>query len=468
MLGLYCFRLCRAAVIACGLAVSAAGHAAQQVDVSEVRVAVKDQSQSVQRTALRTAMGQALVKMSGDPAILSLPSLKAALRDADSYLRSYRYQDTARGMTLIARFNEERLLSLLRDAALPVWGSRRPQSIVWMAVEDDDLQRRVIDDADTSPLTDALKFAAQARGVPVSFPLMDLTDSQAISLYEIWGRFSASLKEASLRYATDNIIGARLYHNHQTAVPDLPSQRALTDLITSMANASGEGTQPAFFGAGVDGAVIYVPEDTSSVLTESQPDPQQGDSMADTLQPEASTVLATAPAMTASREDGPRVANALLPFSVEEFEQLAERADKGAYALDWLLIVDGTQRSGSLYGDDPEQLIASLVGKYATYLASQYAIQPSDATQALTDVVISVANMTSLTAYARARDYLQSLSVVDKVSLVAQDGSVGSFSLSLIGSADDFMSIIRLEPRLTPVTDAFGQPLPGFNFYWNE
>ena len=67
-----------------------------------------------------------------------------------------------------------------------------------------------------------LKQTAKERGVPLSLPLMDLTDNVNISTYDVWGRFVEPLRKASTRYGVDNIIGARVYRNDASAIPDLP------------------------------------------------------------------------------------------------------------------------------------------------------------------------------------------------------------------------------------------------------
>ena len=386
---------------------------AEMVDTSEGRVAVSGQSQSVQQSARREALKQVFVKMSGNPSVLENSSVKDAIRQAQVYLRSYRFEDTESGLIYIASFDEQALSALLRDAALPMWGSRRPQTLLWLAVKDDNGARYMLDEAQRGPMVEALYESVQERGVPISLPLMDLQDNQAISIYDVWGRFAESLRSASSRYGVENAIGARLYRNTVSRMPPLPT---LQD-VEQPADADNE----------------------TSATANAGPSEQQNSQN-----------------------------NTTLPFTNEEFESLQARADAGEYALDWIFIGNQGPVAGSLFGDDPKTLMVKLVNSYASYLASQFAIVPSMSSQQGTRIDMSVANMDSLEKYAHATAYLTSLSVVEHVTLTKQEGSVATFTLSLIGSGQDLRNTVSLESRLRPVADAFGQPLQGFNYFWNE
>lgn len=395
------------------MGLSGLADAAKMVDISMGRVAVEGQSQSVQQSARREALKQVLIKMSGNPSVLENSTVKTAIREAQAYLRSYRFEDTGSGLFYIASFDEQALSGLLRNAALPMWGSRRPQTLLWLAVKDDSGSRYILDEAQQGPMVNALFDSAQERGVPISLPLMDLQDNQAIRIYDVWGRFAESLRSASSRYGVENAIGARLYRNTVSRMPPLPS---LQD-VEQAANSANEDEAAA---------------------TTQQP-PAQGS------------------------QNQPA-----LPFTSEEFESLQARADAGEYALDWIFVGNRGPVAGSLFGDDPQSLMVKLVNNYASYLASQFAIVPSMSSQQSTRIDMSVANMDSLEKYAHATAYLSSLSVVEHVTLTRQNGSVATFTLSLIGSGQDLRNTVSLESRLQPVADAFGRPLQGFNYYWNE
>ena len=63
---------------------------------------------------------------------------------------------------------------------------------------------------------------------------MDLTDNVNISTYDVWGRFVDPLRKASMRYSVDNIIGARVYRNDPSAIPELPEHEIPSGTVDSL------------------------------------------------------------------------------------------------------------------------------------------------------------------------------------------------------------------------------------------
>ena len=83
-------------------------------------------------------------------------------------------------------------------------------------------------------------------------------------------------------------------------------------------------------------------------------------------------------------------------------------------------------------------------------------------------ITVSIANVNSVTSYANATDYLNSLSVVDSAALIQQEGSVATYTITLLGSAQDLINTVRLENKLRPVTDVYGQVVESYTFYWGN
>lgn len=422
--------------------VSLSVSATVQIDTHVGQVQVENQSQSTQQQASREALEQVLVKMSGTTTVSENAGVSAAIRSPGQYLRSYRFDDKKGQLYYIAEFDQQALLSLLRREGLPVWGNRRPETIVWLAVEKDNGQRAIVEETQSSAVSNAIRETAQSRGIRVSMPLMDLTDNQAIAVYDIWGRFPQALTNASSRYGVDYIIGARLYKNTSAAIPDLPEPDA--EALLSEALSEGWRRQ----------------DETLQEQTETSVGAQEVEIL---------SLGATTNVQYQVAEPQPQVrADNIMPFSTDEFETMMAEQGEGEFALDWVFIRGNDVKSGSLYGDDKASLVQLLIDGYASYLADIFSIKPGQNTQNAEKVKISVANLDSLENYVMAQRYLASLSVVEHVSLSAQSGSVGTFELTLLGSAQDLVNTMSLENRLQPVRDAFGQPVQGYNFYWNE
>lgn len=413
-----------------------------QIETHVGQVQVEDQSQRTQQQASKDALKQVLVKMSGTTTATDNAGVRAAIRSPGQFLRSYRFDDRKGKLFFIAEFDQQALLNLLRREGLPVWGNRRPETIVWLAVEQDSGNRTIVEEAQSSEISNAISETAESRGIRVSLPLMDLTDNQAIAVYDIWGRFPQALSAASARYGVDYVIGARLYKNSNAAIPELPEpdkESLLSEALGTDWEQQEAGTNP-------------------------QNETLVGAQKVDTL----SVGAAANVQFQVSEPQREPLASSVMPFSTAEFEAMMAEQGEGDYALDWVFIRGNDVKTGSLYGDDPASLTRLLIDGYASYLADIFSIKPGQEAQQAERLKISVANLDSLENYVKAQRYLASLSVVEHVSLSAQSGSVGTFELSLLGSAQDLVNTMSLENRLQPVRDAFGQPVQGYNFYWNE
>ncbi len=191
--------------------VDSTARASVTVQANIAKVPVPDQSRQTQQRAEKRALEQALVKMSGRSDIVDLPSVRRWIANPQQFLRSYQYESDQNQQLFVAEFDYQVLLQRLHSEGLPVWGNRRPESLLWLAIEGERGQRYIVDEAQLSSITQKVRQRAVERGVPLSLPLMDLVDNDAITMYDVWGRFASSLTEASKRYGVDFVIGARIY-----------------------------------------------------------------------------------------------------------------------------------------------------------------------------------------------------------------------------------------------------------------
>lgn len=419
--------------------------ATQVIETNVAQIPVADQSQRSQDKAVKAAFERVMVKMSGKREVLDNPGVSAAMRTPQAYLRSYRYAYEGATIFYVAEFDKPKLNDLLQRESLPLWGERRPETILWLAIEDETGERSILDESAAHPLHEVLRNKAKQRGLPLSLPLMDLTDSATISIYDVWGRFIQPLTNASSRYSVDNVIGARLYENKADSVSAVPGEKAR---LAEDKAASG-ATQPS--NASHSKSMQFNRIDKEMENTFDQDGARDNG-------------VATNGEVLSGRTGGSNVA----PFTMDEFTQHAQRADNGAYALDWVFVGGGQITYGSIFADDPNQLSEKLVNAYANYLSSQYAIIPGQSDAERVTIDVSIANIDSITSYANATSYLNSLSVVERAALVKQQGSVATFSVTLLGTAQDLLNTVQLESRLRPVTDAYGQAVQSYTFYWSD
>ena len=426
------------------------GHveATQVIQTNIAAIAVDDQSQRSQDSALKSAFKQVMIKITGNKDALQNPGVKAALRTPQAYLRSYRF-DFQEGETLyVAEFDKIKLNELLQREGLPLWGERRPETLLWMATEDSESgERQLLDETTPSEMREHLSAKAKERGLPLSFPLMDLTDRTTISIYDVWGRFVQSLTQASHRYSVDNVIGARVYKNEPGTVSEVPGETARLEQLQLDATRGDS-------------------QDLATADLNDNPVAHESDYTAESAEQPYNTNAMSEAGDDDSVEGVTNVS--MPPFTMDEFTTYAQRAEQGDYALDWVFVGGGKVSYGSIFADDPATLASLLVDAYSNYLSAQYAIIPGASDAEKVTITVSIANVNSVTSYANATAYLNSLSVVDSAALIRQEGSVAIYTITLLGSAQDLINTVRLENKLRPVTDVYGQVVESYTFYWGN
>ncbi len=182
-------------------------------------------SQSVEERKRLTSQGLRMVlqRVSGHPATIEHEMIKTALLNPDRYLRQYGYDSLNESpdresptdlQWLRLQFDEIQIGKLLRKAQLPIWGSNRPQILLWLTI-DDESGRHTLGADNDSGLVKQIEREAQRRGLPVILPLMDLQDESALPVTEAWGLFRQTLETASARYQPEAILAGRLYRNDE-------------------------------------------------------------------------------------------------------------------------------------------------------------------------------------------------------------------------------------------------------------
>ncbi|MEC8227240.1 MAG: DUF2066 domain-containing protein, partial [Pseudomonadota bacterium] len=155
--------------------------ASSTININTGKVAVDDRNSRTQRAATREALSQLLVKLTGQGDISGYQALQAIRDDANRYLRAYRYTEENGQLYFVAEFDRKQLESVLIRERLPIWGDRRPDALLWLAVENELGERRIIDDGQINDYTFTARLQADIRGVPLTLPLMDLDDALRIN-----------------------------------------------------------------------------------------------------------------------------------------------------------------------------------------------------------------------------------------------------------------------------------------------
>ena len=179
----------------------------------QTTVPVSDESAPVRNKALKQALTQVLIKLTGDRNINSSSNVEPLLEKSERFVQQFRYrQVTTEGestLELQVNFDETALNEALRSYGITIWSNERPAILVWMAYEGTEGRQMVSFEAHPEYL-EMLDKRASARGLSLLFPLLDLEDTARISVSDVWGGFKEPILGASQRYDADVILTGKL------------------------------------------------------------------------------------------------------------------------------------------------------------------------------------------------------------------------------------------------------------------
>lgn len=171
-------------------------------------VPVQSQSANERNAALPQALGEVLVKVSGNSAVTTLPRVKDQLTEANQILRSYRYlanDDTKYPYLLMVSFDPNAVNQILTTNHQAIWGADRPSLLFWV-VENTNAQVAFVSSDDAPDIYTSLSQAASGRGLPIVYPLLDLTDLNDLSVDDVINTHDSAIINASQRYPHTGIV----------------------------------------------------------------------------------------------------------------------------------------------------------------------------------------------------------------------------------------------------------------------
>lgn len=179
-------------------------------------VSVASQTEADRNAAIPEAFIQVLQKLSGQREMPLSPALDAALDEANSIVRSYRYkkvdQTAADGtvteeLRLVAQFMQPQVDGIVQQIGLPRWRQERPGVQIWVVI-DDGFNRR-LKPVEFGYAWESIEDIAAIRGLPVSWPELDEEEVQLVDLRLVWGGFTDYLVERGAPGDGVAIIAAR-------------------------------------------------------------------------------------------------------------------------------------------------------------------------------------------------------------------------------------------------------------------
>jgi len=175
-------------------------------NMNTTAVNVVDRSSKALQHAFRKAYSQVLIKISGNPSVMTLPAIQNEATNVNQYIQSYSYQNNTAPaeppLTVQVTFDFKALSQLLQNAGQAVWRSDRPLTLVWVNVNNN-----VLATHSDAAMIDPIKQESQARGVPVILPAMDSEDQNFVASPEL---SADDMSTIAKRYQVRSILVGRV------------------------------------------------------------------------------------------------------------------------------------------------------------------------------------------------------------------------------------------------------------------
>lgn len=182
----------------------------------EIELIARSQLPEDRETAIKQALYGVLNRVLVADDISKIPAVQQVLNGAMHYVKQFQYsliaadRYSASDARLIrVEFDEDQLLEVMRNSNLGIWSEIRPETLVWLVVDEDG--NRQFFSPDSMPDVDnALALASKVKGVPLIFPLLDLEEQQRISVSEVLSADSRNLLAVSKRYDVPAVMAGHI------------------------------------------------------------------------------------------------------------------------------------------------------------------------------------------------------------------------------------------------------------------
>jgi hypothetical protein len=206
-----------AILLSAALAVCGNLWAAAVAGLYEASVEVEDRTANSVAAGYSRALEQVLIRVTGYRRIEPGDGAHELLGSARSFVQQYRFLDDGQ---LWVRFDEDAVNARLVERGERLWGSERPETLMWLALDNGRGERALLGAEDVGDMPDLLRERAARRGLPLLLPLNDTADMQTLTFSDVWAGFDDKISEASERYGADAVLvgRAQLQQNRQWRV----------------------------------------------------------------------------------------------------------------------------------------------------------------------------------------------------------------------------------------------------------
>jgi uncharacterized protein len=140
-------------------------------DLNTATISMNEHGQQKQLDTLFTqGLQQAIIKISGNPDVISVPAVQDALHHAKDWVSSYSNKEINNKSYIYILYDEASIKHLLKETKQSIWGNKRPLTLIWLVAEDGHITTTDQNDG----LRTIIKQTADQRGLPVLFPAPDV------------------------------------------------------------------------------------------------------------------------------------------------------------------------------------------------------------------------------------------------------------------------------------------------------
>ena len=189
----------------------------------QAEVELLSQGAGERRAAAARALGQVLVKLTGQPQAASNPVVRRALASAESLVVDSRGSESVsdqQGNTAVGgapiyktlmtfAFDPPSVDALVAGAGLPYWGSGRPRPLLWLAIDDGRGARLV--NSQQLAVVKPLATRGLQRGLRFGLPSGTAVEQAAVQT--IWAQTPAPMMPLAARYGEQTQLLGRVYRS---------------------------------------------------------------------------------------------------------------------------------------------------------------------------------------------------------------------------------------------------------------
>lgn len=185
----------------------------------QAEVTVQGQAELQRKGGFSRALGQVLQRITGDRGVTQRPGVAQELRNAGDYVDGYDYRQDegvspvtgapTYDTTLVVRFDQDKVDTLIAALGLPVWSEPRPKPVLWLAI-DDGRGPRLVGLAQASAARSVLD-RAKARGYKLGLPSGSAAEQAAVGA--IWRGDTSVVARLSSRYEPPMQLIGKLYRS---------------------------------------------------------------------------------------------------------------------------------------------------------------------------------------------------------------------------------------------------------------